>query len=270
MRALCTPFCLVVGLLTLVNHCHAYCSTPGANPWWKGPPNVEQVSLTSVRVSWDQLLMRPDCADSMLVKHFKGTYSSDFKMTEPMEVAANTYIVMDLVPMVDYTFQVIAREEKGILGVDYNRSPKTVFRTRSTNPTVKKSDPLPANQVGTRGKEEVTGEPVYDKEQAEKQVVDTMSLELLVGIAIGVLICVVIFAGIIYNCSKKKGDDKDLELESSIGDEDEEEEDEDEDETEEDYPKEERKYKMVLEEPKINNEVTDTNTLKLLHSQSIP
>jgi len=264
---------LLLGLLTLTSHCHAYCSTPGANPWWTGPPQIEQVSLTSVRVSWDKLLERPDCADSMLVKHFKGTYSSDFKMTEPMEVATNSYIVMDLVPMVDYTFQVIAREEKGILGVDYNRSPKTVFRTRSTNPTVKRNDPLPVTAVThevAREDEDVAVEPVYDKDQAEKQVVDTMSLELLVGIAIGVLVCVVIFAGIIYNCSKRKNEDKDLELESSIGDEDEEEEDEDDDETEEDYPKEERKYQMVLEEPKINNEVTDTNTIKLLHSQSIP
>merc|ERR1719228_1452186 len=133
--------------------------------------------------------------------------------------------------MVKYTFQVIAREDKGmILGVDYNKSPKTVFRTRSTNPIVKIDDPLLYNKE----EEAVVMESVFLEKKAEKQVVEAMSVELLVAVAVGVLVCVVIFVGIVYNCSKKKGEDKDFELESSIDD-DEESDSESDSEPEENY-----------------------------------
>jgi len=39
--------------------------------------------------------------------------------------------------------QVIAREEKGVLGVDYNRSPKAQFTTQKKNVVVEQFDPLP-------------------------------------------------------------------------------------------------------------------------------
>ena len=45
-------------------------------------------------------------------------------------MSTTSYMILDLMPNKAYTYQVIAREEKGILGVDYNRSPKAVFATK--------------------------------------------------------------------------------------------------------------------------------------------
>ena len=65
-----------------------------------------QLTLTSVRVSWAGLLERADCADSMLVKHYKGDNTNDFSMSDPLSVATNSYIVRDVVPLQSYTYQV--------------------------------------------------------------------------------------------------------------------------------------------------------------------
>merc|ERR1712117_810904 len=112
----------VVTLASWLPCSFSYCTWAGANPYWTGTPTVEQITLTSVRVSWAGLLERTDCADSLIVRH--------------------------VVPNQMYTYQVIAREEKGLLGVDYNRSPKTVFTTLKSNTIVDKNDPLPASHEG--------------------------------------------------------------------------------------------------------------------------
>ena len=65
-----------------------------------------QLTLTSVRVSWAGLLERADCADSMLVKHYKGDNTNDFSMSDPLSVTTNSYIVRDVVPLQSYTYQV--------------------------------------------------------------------------------------------------------------------------------------------------------------------
>ena len=61
-----------------------YCSGLGSNPGWKGPPVVEQLSLTSVRVSWNGLVTRIDCADNFIVKYWPVMDPSDFTMTSPL------------------------------------------------------------------------------------------------------------------------------------------------------------------------------------------
>ena len=53
----------------------------------------------------------------------------------------------------------IAREEKGLLGVDYNRSPKTVFTTRKTNIPIDRNDPLPTTQASKQEYVQVTENP---------------------------------------------------------------------------------------------------------------
>ena len=65
-----------------------------------------QLTLTSVRVSWAGLLGRPDCADSIIVKHFKGDDTSHYDMSDPLDVSTNSFIVRDIVPLQPYTFQV--------------------------------------------------------------------------------------------------------------------------------------------------------------------
>ena len=106
---------------------YSYCTWEGANPYWSGSPQVEQLSPSSVFVSWDGILQREDCADSMLVKYYPGRNTNDYTMTAPLSVSTTSFVAENLVLGVSYTFQVIAREEKGLLGNDYNRSPEVIF-----------------------------------------------------------------------------------------------------------------------------------------------
>jgi len=233
----------------------SYCSWAGANPSWKGAPNVEQVTLTSVRVSWHGLLSRADCADSIIIKHYKGTNTGDYFMSEPKNVSTvNSYIVMNLLPSQAYTYQVIAREEKGLLGVDYNRSPKTIFTTNKKNVHISRDDPLPTtvstnqvgSQIGDRVEEAAGVAPIYSYEP--KTTVVGLQLELFMGIIIGSLVVSIIVVGIIYNCVRKKEGEKDLELDSSIGSDEEEDEEDDEDGEDEyeDDAQEGVKYDMMI------------------------
>jgi len=233
----------------------SFCAWAGSNPYWVGAPNVEQVTLTSVRVSWHGLLRREDCADSLIIKHYKGTNTGEYFMSEPQEVSTNSYIVQDLLPNQAYTYQVIAREEKGLLGVDYNRSPKTIFTTHKKNAYINKNDPLPTtigsdeDNAATENPIDYTGvAPIYGYEP--KTMVAGIQLEHFMGIVVGTLVVSIIGVGVIYNLVKKKGGEKDLELDSSIGFEDDEDEDEEgeedgEDEYEDDA-KEARKYDMMI------------------------
>jgi len=122
---------------------YSYCKQVGKNPTWVEAPRVEQVTSTSVNVSWEGLLKHKECADSILVKQFKGEDSKAYKLSAVLNVSTNSYLVHDLMPNEAYTYLVIAREEKGLFGVDYNRSPKAVFAT-NINPTDK-----PENVVTT-------------------------------------------------------------------------------------------------------------------------
>ena len=69
-------------------------------------PKIFQLTLTSVRVSWAGLLESQECADSIIVKHYKGDFTSDFFMSDPLDVGTNSYIVRDIVPLQPYTYQV--------------------------------------------------------------------------------------------------------------------------------------------------------------------
>jgi len=277
---------LILGLsLSLLSiRVSGYCFGAGYNPWWSGPPIVEQLSLTSVRVSWHGLLQEAQCADNIMVKHFKGINSNDYKISDPLDVSVNTYIVHDLSPNQEYTYQVIAREEKGLLGVDYNRGEKTRFTTSKRNrqqglevkqddPIQVRMDPKPSEQGG-KGRESRQGNqehsrsqvsPVYSDNQRTKAKVAGLEIEVLMGVIVAVLVVTVIGVGLLYNCFKKKGPEKDLELNSSMYADDDEDEDGDEDgdgEEEdkfEDSAKDGKKYDMMVE--KNRTEVNKSNKL---------
>jgi hypothetical protein len=106
--------------------CQGYCWQAGWNPVFTGPPIVEQVggnrvhthialmlyvqlTLTSARVSWAGLLKYGECADNVLVKHYKGQDTSNYKISDPLPVTVTTYIVHDLSPNQEYTYQVNCR-----------------------------------------------------------------------------------------------------------------------------------------------------------------
>ena len=93
-------------LTLLLPSVQGYCAGLGANPGFRGPPRVEQVSMTSVRVSWDGLVKRIDCADQFIVKSWLARNPNDYKMSGLLPTTQFTFIVTDLVPNQDYVFQV--------------------------------------------------------------------------------------------------------------------------------------------------------------------
>jgi len=272
----------LISILSVLPSSLSYCFWAGQNPSWKGPPKVEQLTLTSVRVSWAGLLESQECADSIIVKHYKGDFTSDFFMSDPLDVGTNSYIVRDIVPLQPYTYQVIAREEKGFRGVDYNRSEKKKFTTKKANNEVNKDDPLPTvknnddSETVEHYAEEESGElkPVYNQDvkidrgpklnpEANDNAILGMRLEVFMGIVIGSLIVGIVAVGIIYNCVRKKPSDKDIELEFESEEEEESSDEEDEEEFEE--GKEVKKYDMMISSAK-----NDATAPILEHSLSSP
>jgi len=176
----------------------------------------------------------------IIVKHYKGQSTADYFMSDMLSVGTTSYIVKELQPNQNYTYQLIAREEKGILGIDYNRSPKTTFITRKSNAVVEIEAPLPTTHV------------LDDQAQV---MIAGLGIEIFMGIVIGSLVVSIIVIGVIYNCVRKKEAEKDLELDSSF-DEDEDDEDSEEDDASEDEVGDEapdtKKYDMMISDTNRN------------------
>merc|ERR1719180_343491 len=226
-------------LFTVLPSCQGYCKSLGWNPSFNGPPLVEQLTLTSARVSWAGKLEQAECADNIIVKHYKGINSNDYQLSEPLPIEVTSYVVLDLTPNLEYTYQVIAREEKGLWGVDYNRGEKTTFTTsiqnRDQGREVHLEDPV-RESVKSESNGNVTTkeyDPVYDISQQPKQLVAGIQIELLVALIIALLVVCVVCIGLLYNCLRRRAPVKDLELSHSKYDGEGDDEDEDEDEDEE-------------------------------------
>ena len=86
--------------------CSTYCAPFGQNPGFTRAPTVEQVTLTSVRVSWAGTVTRIECADQFIVKSWNRRNPNDYMMSDLLPLDQFSYIVTDLVPNQDYVFQV--------------------------------------------------------------------------------------------------------------------------------------------------------------------
>ena len=178
--------------------------------------------------------------------------------------------------------QVIAREEKGVWGVDYNKSPKVTFTTRMSNNVVARDDPLPPSSEIAKTKTGVEAViPVYNPEPTNVRTIINgeikdnevlgMKLEVFMGIVIGSLIVVIVAVGIVYNCIKKNQTEKDIELQFDSDSEDDD--DDEEDEEEEEFAKdneEGEKYDMMLPEKEISDKMSPLQSAKFTHSISSP
>jgi len=181
--------------------------------------------------------MEAECADNILVKHYKGIHTGSYKISDPpLDTSVTSYIIYDLTPEQEYTYQVIAREEKGLLGVDYNRGEKTTFTTslynRDQGLEVKQDDLL----FEEEGRRVV---PVYSEAQKTRTLVAGLPVELLMGGVVVLLVILVVSVGVIYNCVRMKRPKTDIELDSSIYGENEEDDGEEGDEEEEEEEEEE-------------------------------
>ena len=97
---------LLVAVTVRLGGVAGYCASLGANPGFRGPPSVEQVTLTSVRVSWAGLVTRKECADQFIVKSWLARNPNNYQMSGLLPTTQFSFIVRDLVPNQDYVFQV--------------------------------------------------------------------------------------------------------------------------------------------------------------------
>lgn len=106
-----------------------YCFGAGQNPGFTGPPQVSQIRLDLVRISWRNLVDKKECADNYVVKYWPKSAPNDYKLSELVDKNKN-FVDLEVKPRVSYRFQAVAREEKGLIGgVDWNKSPLVDFTT---------------------------------------------------------------------------------------------------------------------------------------------
>ena len=101
------PLLVAVMVMVRLPSVEGYCAGLGANPGFRGPPLVEQVTLTSVRVTWSGLVTRKECADQFIVKSWLARNPNDYKMSNLLPTTQFSFVVRDLVPNQDYVFQVL-------------------------------------------------------------------------------------------------------------------------------------------------------------------
>lgn len=132
--------CLLIQLLLLTKETIAYCWGAGQNPSFTGPPRLSQVDLFTVRVSWKGIVKRKQCADDFVVKYWIRAFPNQYNVTD---LVKGDFTDIKVIPKIHYSFQAVAREDKGMVGgVDYNKSPIVDFKTTTSvspiiNPTKK-------------------------------------------------------------------------------------------------------------------------------------
>ncbi len=116
-------------LLSALDHAHSYCWQAGKNPGFSRPPNVMQLEEDKVRVSWEGALVNEECADNYVVKYWRNVTPDDYKVS-PIVPKGTHSADVEVTPRESYSFQAVAREEKGVIGgVDWNKSPVVRFKT---------------------------------------------------------------------------------------------------------------------------------------------
>ncbi|CAB4061424.1 unnamed protein product [Lepeophtheirus salmonis] len=227
---------LLVTLHLFFQGAQSYCIGAGRNPQFTGPPIVEQVTVSLVRVSWGHNIVHDrECADQFFVKYWPKNDPYNYEMTEIVAPEIN-YLDIKVRPRVNYIFETIAREEKGLMGVDYNRAPHVEFQTsRRTvippspppppepspsssdikdNPEVIKLDGNALNTVQT----DKPPPELYDNDGI---MIFGLSIEIFVGLFVAVSVILIVLAGGVYKCLQHKKGEHNLNMSSEIEDEEE-------------------------------------------------
>ena len=114
--------------LALITGSAGYCWEAGKNPGFKGQPTVQQLAIDKVRISWREAVKKRECADQFLVKYWLKSQPNEYKTTQMVNNTADS-IDIKVVPRITHMFEVVARESKGVVGVDWNRAPVVEFTT---------------------------------------------------------------------------------------------------------------------------------------------
>lgn len=216
---------IVVAFISFLNVplARAYCWEPGKNPYFTGPPIVQQVDLRTVRVSWKGLIQSIECADQFLVKYWQKNNPQGYQMTELIQTHQFSTDI-NITPKVQYVFQVIAREDKGsFAGIDYNKSKQTQFKTSAYNSNVTPSPKIPSPPSGGQATDVATSNDMGESPASRQEEVNVvreessvengkllagLSIELIAIIIVCSVVLLLIFVGLIYKlaCAKKSED----------------------------------------------------------------
>ena len=130
-----------------------------------------------------------------------------------------TCIDIKIIPKVDYQFQAVAREDKGsVIGVDWNKSEVTDFRTSAYNTEVtdKTQNSKDINQLDSHAEDKNDVNPSLAptssdvrRQEGEKGPELVLSIELIAIIVVCCVVFLLIVVGIVYKlaCAQKSGDD---------------------------------------------------------------
>ena len=206
-----------------VTHVAAWCASIGWNPSFDGPPKITQIESTSVLISWDHVIKTRECADHFFVKYWKARSPHDYKLTDLISTKLTSVVLVDLNPGVEYVYQVVAREDKSLGRIDYNRSPLARFRCKNLSDGSKHidDDSVPIAQGHRRyeaydgkvlepqsqqitpsyaeydyGNDDTNGEDDFYG-RGSRYSMTTMVIYIVCG-----LIFVLIFIGVAYGCIK--------------------------------------------------------------------
>lgn len=109
----------------------SFCVEAGKSTIFARPPRISQIHLHKVNVSWDGIVRNSECADGFFVQFWNNL--NEIKSTEEVE-PGRTFIEVDVVPDLKYSYRVIAREESaGTKDAVWRQSPIFSFTT-SSNP----------------------------------------------------------------------------------------------------------------------------------------
>ena len=155
---------------------NGWCSGIGSNPGFHSAPTVSQISLTSVQISWKDIVTSRGCADQFVVKYWKGGSPSNYEMSDKVNQDVDAIILKGIIPKIEFTYQAIAVETKSLGRIDYNYSPLTRFTTSTYTKNEKSNeDNLNVLSVGSNEKKErikvakVTSRPPVGNENDDIQ-----------------------------------------------------------------------------------------------------
>lgn len=214
---------LALFILIRAPSCLGYCWQAGKNPGFTDAPQIRQLAMDRVLVSWEGLVTKEDCADNYVVKYWQRQAPSEYKVTDIVEKGKYEVEII-VVPKVKYMFQAVAREEKGIIGgVDWNKSPTATFLTSTAN-RASTSARTPRPRQKSDKSAVMSKYPEVDDDDAQgldEGGVLGLSIEIFVIIVVAVLLLCLIIVGILYRllCGKSDDmDDEDSEYSSESGD----------------------------------------------------
>jgi len=193
---------------------------------WNGAPEVEQINLTTVRVSWLEVLKNKNCADKIFVKYWIENRGNDYDQSDRFSPETVNNCTIKIEKGQFYIFQIIAK--KGSYN-QFKNPNKTKFKTRRSNPEVEPNDPLPTPTESHDNEDGLTQLPPITKETKQKKPEEGQGFEFeefisTLGIIIGSLIGVTVAFGIIYNFLRKRKSKRDAKVDSKSGSDDENEE----------------------------------------------